>query len=66
MMSIRTSSEMFTDDVNRPDKGTQVQVVAPRKQKKIDGIRTVMEWIDLIPKVPSYYCGKSSKRLYIE
>lgn len=29
-------------------------------------VNTILEWLELIPKVPSHYCRSSSKRIYVE
>lgn len=42
------------------------------KSKKVSEIRasvksdSVMEWLDILPKMPSHYCRASSKRVYVE
>lgn len=38
--------------------------VMPTRYTSLRG--TVVEWLDLLPKVPSHYCRSSSKRIYVE
>lgn len=41
-------------------------LTAPRKMKKIQSVIKIKEWLELLPKVPSHYCRKSTSKLYVE
>lgn len=34
--------------------------------KKIESVSKIKEWLELLPKVPSHYCRKSTSKIYVE
>ncbi|KAF2895457.1 hypothetical protein ILUMI_10716 [Ignelater luminosus] len=64
-------SESNSNDKDNP----HPQVKIPRRQSKMKGIKqkvhnkmteNVLEWLELLPKVPSHYCRSSSSCTYVE
>lgn len=39
---------------------------SPRTNKKIQDTELVVTWLNMLPKVPSHYCRKSTNRIYVE
>jgi len=70
---IVTDSEIEADDLpdnktnnsqSTTNKNSEV-LTAPRKMKKIERVIKIKEWLELLPKVPSYYCRKSTSKIYV-
>lgn len=54
------------DVVNKGDAVERTICQPPRKRKIIEDEQFVKSWLDLLLKVPSHYCRKSAKQIYVE
>lgn len=53
-------------EINKADDVEITICQPPRKTKKIADEQSIKSWLELLPKVPSHYCRKSSKKVYVE
>lgn len=60
------NNDQISSCVQRHDDSSKTDNIPPRKKKKLEDRQKVCEWLGMLPKVPSHYCRKSSKKIYVE